>query len=144
MRKGLSAIVSVVFLIAIVILAAIGLYFWLGGLATKQSTASAPRTINVVLGGECGTGTSAATNFSQVTIINTSPSGSDPIAPRFDLLLAGGSGNEAINTTSGQCATSIAASSQGSCRIDGLVKGDGQLVFYGAAGRNIASATLVC
>jgi flagellin-like protein len=37
-KRGISAIVSVVLLIAIVILAATGLYFWLGGLATKQPT----------------------------------------------------------------------------------------------------------
>ncbi len=36
MKKGISPIVAVVLLIAIAVVAAVGLYFWIGGLATKQ------------------------------------------------------------------------------------------------------------
>jgi flagellin-like protein len=43
--RGVSSIVSVVLLVAVVVLAAAGLYFWLGGLATKQQTTSKPAVI---------------------------------------------------------------------------------------------------
>ena len=45
MRKGISPIVAVVLLIAIAVIAAVGLYFWVGGLATKQPTPSTPIVI---------------------------------------------------------------------------------------------------
>jgi flagellin-like protein len=45
MRKGISPIVAVVLLIAIAVIAAVGLYFWVGGLATKQPTTSRPGVI---------------------------------------------------------------------------------------------------
>ncbi|MCK4327439.1 MAG: type IV pilin [Candidatus Diapherotrites archaeon] len=45
MRKGISPIVAVVLLIAIAVIAAVGLYFWVGGLATKQPTPDTPNII---------------------------------------------------------------------------------------------------
>ncbi len=59
MRKGISPIVAVVLLIAIAVIAAVGLYFWVGGLATKQPTPDAP----IVLSGQralCQPGTGLA------------------------------------------------------------------------------------
>lgn len=46
MRRGVSVIVAVVLLIAVSIVAAAGLYFWAGGLATKQPTTSVPIAIS--------------------------------------------------------------------------------------------------
>lgn len=46
MKKGISPIVAVVLLIAIAVIAAVGLYFWVGGLATKQPTPNTPIVLN--------------------------------------------------------------------------------------------------
>jgi hypothetical protein len=46
MARGISAIVSIVLLIAIVVLAAVGVYFYVGGLATKQQTTTKPIVIS--------------------------------------------------------------------------------------------------
>jgi len=51
MRKGISPIVAVVLLIAIAVIAAVGLYFWVGGLATKQPTPSTPNVITATCTG---------------------------------------------------------------------------------------------
>ena len=51
MRKGISPIVAVVLLIAIAVIAAVGLYFWVGGLATKQPTPSTPGVISAICSG---------------------------------------------------------------------------------------------
>jgi len=45
MRKGVSPVVAVVLLIAISVVAAVGLYFWSAGLATKQPTTDTPISI---------------------------------------------------------------------------------------------------
>jgi hypothetical protein len=44
-KRGISAIVSIVLLIAIVVLAAVGIFFYAGGLATKQKTTTRPVVI---------------------------------------------------------------------------------------------------
>ena len=46
MRKGISPVVAVVLLIAIAVIAAVGLYFWVGGLATKQPTPDTPTILS--------------------------------------------------------------------------------------------------
>ena len=46
MKKGISPIVAVVLLIAIAVIAAVGLYFWVGGLATQQPTSTTPIVIS--------------------------------------------------------------------------------------------------
>ena len=48
MKKGISPIVAVVLLIAIAVIAAVGLYFWVGGIATQQPTPDTPGTITAV------------------------------------------------------------------------------------------------
>ena len=45
MKKGVSPVVAIVLLIAIAVVAATGLYFWSGGLATKQPTPEVPIAI---------------------------------------------------------------------------------------------------
>ena len=45
MKRGIAPIVAVVLLIAIAVVAAVGLYFWAGGLVTKQSTPATPIAI---------------------------------------------------------------------------------------------------
>ena len=67
MRKGISPIVSVVLLIAIAVIAAVGLYFWVGGLATKQPASDKPATIIAV----CSGGNATANGV--VLITNNSP-----------------------------------------------------------------------
>ncbi len=44
-RKGISPIVAVVLLIAIAVVAAVGLYFWAGGITARQPTPSVPIAI---------------------------------------------------------------------------------------------------
>ncbi|MFC2175092.1 archaellin/type IV pilin N-terminal domain-containing protein [archaeon] len=65
MRKGISPIVAVVLLIAIAVIAAVGLYFWVGGLATKQPTPTTPGTITAICTGDVagGTGQLLVTNI---------------------------------------------------------------------------------
>jgi|GEM_PF-2847514 len=48
MKKGISAIVSVVLLIAISVIAAVSVYFWSSGLVTKQPTPSTTTPISAV------------------------------------------------------------------------------------------------
>lgn len=138
MEKGISPIVAVVLLIAIAVIAAVGLYFWLGGLATKQGVPSAPRTITASIS-QCG---SVAQNYTTVVISNTSPEGSTAIQTAYDLIVVGGSGDEIINMS--QCNNQLRPGQQAPCRIDGFVNGDGQLIIYGKAGKNIASTTITC
>ena len=45
MERGITAIVAVVLLIAIAVIAAVGIYFWVEGLATKQPTPEKPVAI---------------------------------------------------------------------------------------------------
>ena len=45
MRKGVSPIVAVVLLIAISVISAVGVYFWIGGYTTQQATPSVPISI---------------------------------------------------------------------------------------------------
>jgi flagellin-like protein len=86
MRKGISPIVAVVLLIAIAVIAAVGLYFWVGGLATKQPTTTAPipisaQKVSCNLGGAGGTNLTAlvqnldASNALRHTLIITVDSG---------------------------------------------------------------------
>ena len=76
MRKGISPIVAVVLLIAIAVIAAVGLYFWVGGLATQQPTPSTPGTITASCAGGavivCNTGTSS---FDADTLAHTDTAG---------------------------------------------------------------------
>jgi flagellin-like protein len=46
MQRGISPIVAIVLLIAIAVIAAVGVYFWVGGLVTQQPTAEKPIVIN--------------------------------------------------------------------------------------------------
>ncbi|MCD6522222.1 MAG: hypothetical protein J7K68_00590, partial [Candidatus Diapherotrites archaeon] len=46
--RAISPIVSVVLLIAIATIAAVGLYFWVGGYATKQPTTETPISIYAI------------------------------------------------------------------------------------------------
>ncbi len=53
MRKGISPIVAVVLLIAIAVIAAVGLFYWVGGITTKQPTTEKPIVISAQ-GISCG------------------------------------------------------------------------------------------
>lgn len=46
MREGISPVVAVVLLIAIAVIASVGLYFWVGGIATKQPEPDKPIPLN--------------------------------------------------------------------------------------------------
>jgi flagellin-like protein len=48
MRKGISPVVSVVLLIAIAVIAAVGLYFWIGTMTGPQPSPSPPGMVTVV------------------------------------------------------------------------------------------------
>ncbi|MCK4327440.1 MAG: type IV pilin [Candidatus Diapherotrites archaeon] len=81
-RKGISPIVAVVLLIAIAVIAAVGLYFWVGGLATKQPTPSTPKTITAL----CTGTTLTITNIGTETITEELFFGNSTSATTDDLL----------------------------------------------------------
>ncbi len=69
MKKGISPIVAVVLLIAIAVIAAVGLYFWVGSLTNKPATPSMLNGITVQVI-DCGgsTPTLLVTNIGTKTI----------------------------------------------------------------------------
>ena len=138
MRKGISQIISIVILIAIAVIVGVALYFWTGGLAAKPSTPSSPRSIAVSVT-ECGT---SSQNYTDVVISNTGSKNTDTIYTRYDLALAGGSGNEAFDSS--HCDSYLDPGDSGSCRILGFVIGDGTLMIYGAEDKQIASSSVKC
>jgi flagellin-like protein len=71
MQKGISPIVAVVLLIAIAVIAAVGLYFWVGGLATQQPTTQKPIVISAQ-GLSCGK--LAAGEWATAMVQNLDPS----------------------------------------------------------------------
>lgn len=68
MRKGISPIVAVVLLIAIAVIAAVGLYFWVGGIATKQPTTNVPTAISATVL-DAATGTIAIANLGSSDLV---------------------------------------------------------------------------
>ena len=144
MKKGISPIVAVVLLIAISVIAAVGLYFWVGGLATKQPTPTTPRTI-VAYAVVCNTansslGNPASVKNATILISNTSPPGTTAIAAGALSVSTSGAGWSCP-------ANSLSPGSQESCVLanDGTGKGfgsgDGTLSIFGDS---IASATVTC
>ena len=123
---------------AIAVIVGVALYFWTGGLATKPSTPSSPRSIAASVT-ECGT---SSQNYTDVVISNTSPRDTDTIYTRYDLALAGGSGNEVFDSS--HCDFYLEPGDSGSCRILGFTIGDGTLMVYGAADKQIASSSVKC
>ena len=106
MRKGISPIVAVVLLIAIAVIAAVGLYFWVGGLATKQPTPSTPGTITAICTGD------TANDNGQLLVTNIGANSLTDLA----LTVTGTSaGNSCANvpTTSGSTAVCIASGMDG-------------------------------
>ena len=136
MKKGISPIVAVVLLIAISVIAAVGLYFWVGGLATKQPTPSTPRTIttySVV----CNTANNTGYKNATIMISNTSPPGTTAIV------------SGALNTSLSDyyfadmnCpSSSLPPGGQTSCIVCNYGSGDGTISIFGSS---IASATVTC
>jgi flagellin-like protein len=68
MKSGISPIVAVVLIIAIAVTASVGLYFWVGGLSTKQPTTETPITMNAQTV-QCNTGNSNGLPNSNVSIL---------------------------------------------------------------------------
>jgi flagellin-like protein len=68
MERGVSPIIVAVLLIAIAVTASIGVYFWLGGLATKQPTTTIPIIANSPIA-FCNPGSSAGLPNSNITIL---------------------------------------------------------------------------
>ncbi len=142
MKKGISPIVAVVLLIAIAVIAAVGLYFWVGGLATRQPTPSTPKTITAYAV-SCG---SSASENTTIMIANTSPAGTsnnikitdlqDSLGNKFNS--TGSANNEWICSED-----SIASGHQVACSINSTKfgAGDGTISIYGS---DVASATVSC
>lgn len=140
MKKGISPIVAVVLLIAIAVISAVGLYFWVGGLATKQPTPNTPKTITAYAV-KCGSSSSENTT---IMIANTSPPGNSiTITDLHDSL--GHGFNTTGDGSSGWVCTSSAISSgqQTACNIhaDKFGQGNGTISVYGSS---IASAQVTC
>ena len=109
MRKGISPIVAVVLLIAIAVIAAVGLYFWVGGLATKQPTPSTPGTITAICSG---------TN----RVITVSNTGTETI-DASTLLVSSTNDDVSVSQTAGNCTAGL---------------GPGDSCIYGTASLNDA------
>jgi len=135
-QKGISPIVAVVLLIAISVIAAIGVYFWVGGLATRQPTPSTPKTITTYAV-SCNTANTSGTKNATILISNTSPPGAASV------------GAGMLNTSlssyyfGGYNCPSAALSpgGQGSCIIINYGSGDGTVSVFGDG---IASSTVTC
>ena len=136
MRKGISPIVAVVLLIAIAVIAAVGLYFWVGGLATKQPTPSTP----IVIGAQrvsCNT----TDNNLTVLIQNLDASQTLDIALALTddngLALPNGTGVNIAPSSQGQVVFGIHGSGGGYSLTSGRT-----YTIYGAAG--VGQASVVC
>ncbi len=75
MKRGITAIVAVVLLIALSVVAAISIYFWMSGLATKQPT---PETPVSIVANPIGHGKVLIANLGQKPINTSSLRTSDP------------------------------------------------------------------
>ncbi len=75
MKKGISPIVAIVLLIAIAVIAAVGIYFWVEGLATKQPTPEKPVAI---VANPVGNGKVLIANLGQRSINTSTLRTSDP------------------------------------------------------------------
>ena len=126
MRKGISPVVSVVLLIAISVIAAVGLYFWVGGLATKQAGVTAPTVIGV-------TPVECTSNTLTVLVSNL---GTNSIY-KADLNVISDNA-----TVSGSGVESIAANSQGLVNFTNGLFTDG--TEYTIYGDYISQATVKC
>ncbi|MCD6522256.1 MAG: hypothetical protein J7K68_00765 [Candidatus Diapherotrites archaeon] len=135
--------VAVMLFIAIAVIAAVGLYFWVGGLATKPPTVSAPATISAhaLI---CG---SSASYKTTIAVANTSPPGTI-----IDITMMKDSlGNDfggTSNTDGWMCEkTRLHSREQTVCQLDNSVskhkfyRGKGTISIYG---ENTASATITC
>ncbi len=138
MKKGISPIVAVVLLIAIAVIAAVGLYFWVGGLATKQPTPNPPATISAYAV-KCGTGAKNTT----IMIANTSPPGTTiTISELKDSL--GHSFAQGSNPGGWECrAATLDSGDQTACTLNASDwgAGSGTISIYG---NKVASATVTC
>ena len=161
--KGISPIVAVVLLIAISVISAIGVYFWVGGLATRQPTPSAPRTISAYMI-DCNT--SSTGNISRVVISNTSPAGTTAVTlvSHAEFSSYDGDNSNGLATTSGaylyNCTvTSLNNGNTAACNLGcngtalgglgncetgngtAFRNGDGSVAIYGS---DVASAMVTC
>ncbi len=128
MKKGISPIVAVVLLIAIAVIAAVGLYFWVGGLATKQPTPGTPKTISAYAV-NCGDPTVA--DNATIMIANTSPPGNT-----IDLSTLQNSAGLTM-----YCSGTLDSGQQAACKIADFDAGYGTIAIYGS---DVASATVTC
>ncbi len=107
--KGISPIVAVVLLIAIAVVASVGLYFWVGGLSTKQSTVDSPNAISV---NPIGDSKILVANLGSVDLVASELNVTD-----------GGLGLE--------CPDSIPAGEQVACNVTGFTEEE-SVVIYGS------------
>ena len=142
MRKGISPIVAVVLLIAISVIAAVGLYFWVGGLATKQPTPDTPRTINAYMVSCNETGNST------VQISNTSPSGLSIAGATLRTSWVGGMAGAGNHEGNDSCPPeALQAGAQTTCILVHYVSGSGAATIYGLGNQTssiVASAVVNC
>ncbi len=136
-KKGISPVVAVVLLIAIAVIAAVGLYFWIGSLTGQPTTKQKPRTITASTVNCNQTG-----DISRVLISDTA----DPEASLINLTDAGMD----LETSSGAPITncnpkSITSGDTASCDI-----GDENATFKKASGtisifgEKIAASEISC
>ena len=127
MKRGISPIVAVVLLIAIAVIAAVGLYFWVGSLTGKQATPNTPKMITAnVICNQTGNSTILITNIGteKISSLNTTLKTSDSNVKIVDC-----SPND------------ISSGETASCTITNFHQGNGTISIYGD---NLGAISVTC
>ncbi len=138
MRKGISPIVAVVLLIAIAVIAAVGLYFWVGGLATKQPTPNTP----IVIGAQKVTCTTQPGN-ANVTLLVQNLDASSHLTSRLGII---GDNGTCWNSTT----VNIGPANQESVTFDcdtpnvATTSGITYVVYSDSTSQSVSQAQVVC
>ncbi len=133
MKKGISPIVAVVLLIAIAVIAAVGLYFWVGSLTNKPATPTQPGMLTAQA--ICGDNQSSTTTF-LLTNIGTSTVDISTLK-----MTAPKDSSAQFNASSDCASTTIQAGGTIKCNITNFGKGSGTATFYGT---NIGTFAITC
>ncbi len=133
-KKGISPVVAVVLLIAIAVIAAVGLYFWIGSLTGQPTTKQKPRTI------AASTVNCDANGNSKILISNTAD-------PSTEAINANSTGDGDLQTSMSEveldCGTDaeIETGDTTSCTAKNFYKGNGTLSIFG---NNVAATEVSC
>ena len=139
MKKGVSPIVAVVLLIAIAVIAAVGLYFWVSSLTGQQPEPTKPKTITATVVGLCNTSVLNASAITKVMLSNSGPPGKDVNTTHEgdSVALKTSGGGNVTCTTNG----TLSSGETTDCDVTGIYKGVGTIAIYGS---DTSSAYITC